>query len=457
MRRFVRRVHFVGVGGVGMSGIAELLANLGYEVSGSDLKRSEITRRLEAAGVRVRQGHRAAHARGAQVVVLSSAVRPDNPEAAAARRAGVPVIARAEMLAELGRMKQTITVAGSHGKTTTTAMTAMALAAAGARPTMIVGGQVKNIGAGVRLGLGEHLVAEADESDGSFVQLSPLVAVVTNIDNDHLDFHKTMSHLIDSFRRHLARLPFYGAAVLCADDQRARALADGLRARVVTYGLAPRADWSARSLALSREGSRYEAYFQGRRAARVRLAVPGRHNVVNSLAALAAGRFLGLPLAGLVRGLARFAGVGRRLDRLGRAGGVEFIDDYGHHPTEIRAAVGSVRALWKGRLVVVFQPHRYSRTSLLRREFGPAFRGADLVYVMDIYPAGEAPRPGVSSALVLDSLRRAKVPGAAFSGPIDALRQLRPGDVVLTLGAGDVWKTGEDILRRLRGELASPV
>ncbi|MDD5629793.1 MAG: UDP-N-acetylmuramate--L-alanine ligase [Elusimicrobia bacterium] len=458
MRAFVRRVHFVGVGGVGMSGIAEVLSNLGYRVSGSDLKASAITRRLQAAGVRLSAGHRAAHIRGAQVVVVSSAVRADNPEVLAARRAGVPVVLRAQMLAELGRMKKTVTVAGSHGKTTTTAMAAMALAAAGARPTMIVGGQIKNIGSNARLGLGDYLVTEADESDGSFVHLSPLVAVVTNIDNDHLDHHKTMANLRAAFAEHLARLPFYGAAVLCADDPELARLRPSLGARVITYGIARRADWQARSLRLGRDGSSYEACYLGRRVARIRLRVPGRHNVLNSLAALAAGRFLGLALSRLGRGLSAFRGVGRRLDRLGAAGSVEFVDDYGHHPTEVRAAVEAVARLWRcRRTVVVFQPHRYSRTQLLARQFGPAFRQADLVFVMDVYPAGEAPIPGVSSALILDSLRRSGVACAPFTGSLDVLRQLRPGDAVLTLGAGDVWKTGMDLLRRLETDLASPV
>ena len=458
MRAFIRRIHFVGVGGVGMSGIAEVLANLGYRVSGSDLKESAITRRLQGAGVRVFLGHRAAHARGAQVVVVSSAVSPGNPEVRAARRAGVPVVLRAQMLAELGRMKRTVTVAGSHGKTTTTALAAMALAAAGAEPTMIVGGQIKNIDSGARLGLGDYLVAEADESDGSFVHLAPLVAVVTNIDNDHLDHHKTMDRLRAAFAAHLSRLPFYGAAVLCADDPGVARLRPALRARVVSYGISRRADWQARAIRLGKDGSSYEAFHLGRRAARIRLRVPGRHNVLNSLAALAAGHFLGFPLRGLARGLAAFRGVGRRLDRLGAAGGVEFVDDYGHHPTEVRVAVEAVARLWRGRrTVVVFQPHRYTRTQLLARDFGPAFSRADMVFVMDIYPAGEAPIPGVSSAMILDSLRRARVPAAAFTGSLDVLRQLRPGDAVLTMGAGDVWKTGMDLLRRLETDLASPV
>ncbi|MDE2040319.1 MAG: UDP-N-acetylmuramate--L-alanine ligase [Elusimicrobia bacterium] len=451
MGQFVRRVHFVGIGGVGMSGIAEVLRNLGYEVSGSDLKASEITRRLERSGVRVHVGHAASHARSAQVLVVSSAVAAGNPEVLWARRRNIPVILRAQMLAELGRMKKTVTVAGSHGKTTTTAMAALAFQAAGARPTMIVGGRLKDSGSGARLGLGDFLVAEADESDGSFLYLSPLAAVVTNVDDDHLDYHGSLANLKRAFLQHLERLPFYGAAILCAEDPVLAALAGRVGRPVLTYGFGPRADWRAAELELSREGSRFLVLRQGRRDARLRLRVPGRHNVLNALGAFAAGRFLGLDAAGLARGLSEFRGVGRRLDRLGVAGGVEFIDDYGHHPTEIAATLEAISRLWKPRrLVAFFQPHRYTRTRLLARKFGPAFRAADLVLVTDIYPAGERPIPGVSSRLILDSLRRAGVPCASLSGAGQAEGLLREGDVALTLGAGDIRALGEELLRRRR-------
>lgn len=456
MRSFVKNVHFVGIGGVGMSGIAEVLNNLGYRVTGSDAKSSEITRRLQGAGVKVFLGHAAAHARGAQVVVVSSAVPESNPEVAEARRRGVPVVLRAQMLAELAHMKKTVTVAGSHGKTTTTSLVAMALRAAGADPTIIVGGQLKNIRSNAKLGVGEYLVAEADESDGSFLFLSPLVAVVTNVDDDHMDHYKTMERLKDAFVQHLQRIPFYGAAVLCADDA---ALMD-VRARVsrpvVTFGFAPGADWRARNVRLSKDGSICDVHHGGRKVLTLKLGVPGRHNVSNALGALAAGRFLGFDLKKLAAGLSEFRGVGRRLDRLGSAGGVEFVDDYGHHPTEVRTTLAAVAGLWKaGRVVVVFQPHRYSRTKLLAKEFGPAFQAADRLYVMDVYAAGEKPVAGVSSRLVIDSARKAGVDAHAFPGALELAKQLRPGDVVLTLGAGDVWKVGEDLLRRRRGESAA--
>ena len=458
MKSFVRRIHFVGIGGIGMSGIAEVLNNLGYEVSGSDAKSTETTRRLQAAGIRVYEGHAASHAAGAQVVVVSSAIADDNPEKAFARKRGVPVVLRAQMLAELGRMKKTVTIAGSHGKTTTTSLVSMALKSAGADPTMIIGGQLKNIHSNAKLGVGEYLVAEADESDGSFLFLTPLVAVVTNVDDDHMDHYKTMDALKDAFVAHLERLPFYGAAVLCADDANLMSLRPRVTRRVITFGMDSRADWRAKNVRMTKDGSVCDVYRQGRKALTLRLRVPGKHNVSNALGALAAGSFLGFDLKRLARGLAEFRGVGRRLDRLGAAGGVEFVDDYGHHPTEVRTTLAAVAGLWKaGRVIVVFQPHRYSRTKLLAKEFGPALKAADFSYVMDIYPAGEKPMKGVSSGLILDSMRKAGAAGAPFPGALELARQLRPGDVVLTLGAGDVWKVGEDLLRRRRGESATPI
>jgi UDP-N-acetylmuramate--alanine ligase len=456
MKSFVKSIHFVGIGGVGMSGIAEVLNNLGYKITGSDSKSSEITRRLQGAGVKVFEGHEAAHAKGAQVVVVSSAVDGANPEVAYARRRGIPVVLRAQMLAELGRMKKTVTIAGSHGKTTTTSLASMALSAAGADPTMIIGGQLKNIRSNAKLGVGEYLVAEADESDGSFLFLTPLVAIVTNVDDDHMDHYKTMDALKDAFVAHLQRLPFYGAAVLCADDPVLMSLRPRVTRPVVTFGLEAGADWRAKNVRMTKDGSVCDVWHQGRKALTLRLGVPGRHNVSNALGALAAGAFLGFDLKRLARGLAEFRGVGRRLDRLGAAAGVEFVDDYAHHPTEVRTTLAAVAGLWKaGRVIVVFQPHRYSRTKLLAKEFGPAFKGADFAYVMDIYPAGEAPLKGVTSRLILDAMKKAGVRGAPFPGALELSKQLKPGDVVLTLGAGDVWKVGEDLLRRRRGGSAA--
>ena len=437
----VRRIHFVGIGGVGMSGIAQILVNLGYEVSGSDLKATELTRRLAAAGARVHAGHKASHIRGAEVVVVSSAVSPANPEVAAARRAGVPVVPRGEMLAELARLKKTVTVAGTHGKTTTTAMTAMALRGAGADPTVIVGGQVADLGSNARVGLGEFLVAEADESDGSFMRLVPLAAVVTNIDDDHLDHYGSMAELKKAFLTHLHGLPFYGAAVLCVDDPGVRSILPRVDRRVITYGLKPGAQWRGKVL----DGRRVDVFHKGKRAGTLTLRLWGRHNAQNSLAAVAVSDFLGLSVPKAMAGLSAFRGVGRRMELLGEGAGISFLDDYGHHQTEVAATLEAVRGAYPGRrLVVVFQPHRYSRTKALHRAFGPALRRADLVFVMDIYPAGEKPIPGVGPRLILDSLKRAR----AFTRPLDLIRELRPGDVVLTLGAGDVWKVGADLMRR---------
>lgn len=441
----------MGLGGIGMSGIAEVLLNLGYRVSGSDLVATPITRRLASLGAKVYEGHAARHVDGAGAVVVSSAVPGSNPEVLKARRKRIPILPRAEMLAEVARLKKTITVSGSHGKTTTTSMVCMALSGAGADPTMVIGGILRNIRSNARLGLGEYLVAEADESDGSFLKLSPLVAVVTNIDTDHLDYYKTLANLKKAFLTHLQTLPFYGAAVLCSDDAPLAGLFPKLDRRILTYGLKGRPMWRAANLRLSKEGSLFDVYRLGRKAGTQRLRVPGRHNVLNALAALAAGDFLGFDLARLMRGLSRFEGVGRRLERLGEAGGVLFLDDYGHHPTEVATTLEAVSTLWKRkRLIVLFQPHRYTRTRLLHRRFGPAFRAADRVYVMDIYPAGERPLPGVTSRLIVDSLKKAGVDAQPFTRALEVARELKAGDVVLTQGAGDVWKVGEDLRRRLK-------
>ncbi len=451
MSAFVKRIHFVGIGGVGMSGIAEVLLNLGYQISGSDIKESETTRRLKSLSAKIFYGHKSSHIAGAQVVVISSAVSPRNPEVLEAEKKRIPIISRAEMLSEIGRMKKTITIAGSHGKTTTTSMTAMALSAAKANPTMIIGGRLKNIHAGARLGASDYLVAEADESDGSFVRLSPLVAIVTNIDNDHLDFHKTMEALKASFIEHLSRLPFYGAAILCADNPLLKEISNSLSKPVITYGFGKSSEWTANNIHLAKDGSNFDAVFKGKKMIQIHLSVPGKHNVLNSLAALAAGHFLGFDLKLLAAGLSEFKGVGRRLDTIGRARGVEFVDDYGHHPTEIKATLAAVSNLWKAkRVIVVFQPHRYSRTKLLAGEFGPAFKNADQVFITDIYPAGEKPIPGVSSRLILDSVARNGVHCAPYPGAQELSKSLKSGDVVLTLGAGDIRKTGEGLLHLLK-------
>ncbi|HCC48143.1 MAG TPA: UDP-N-acetylmuramate--L-alanine ligase [Elusimicrobia bacterium] len=447
----VKSAHFIGIGGIGMSGIARLMLGLGYKVSGSDVKASEITRALAREGARIFERHSASALGSPGVVVVSSAVRPDNPELAAAFRRGLPVVRRALMLSKLAELKKTVTIAGTHGKTTTTTMTAAALEAAGADATAVVGGIIKGAGSNIKLGGGHYLVAEADESDGSFLYFSPLVACVTNIDSDHLDHYGNMENLKEAFRRHLAKLPFYGMAALCSDDPGVREIIPSLKTPFVTCGLG-KADWMAKDPVFNAAGASYKAYFRGKLKGRVRLRCGGVHNVRNSLLALAAGSYLGFDFGRLAEGLWNFAGVKRRMDRHGAASGVDFVDDYGHHPTEVRATLDAARGLFPGRrLVVLFQPHRYSRTALLYKDFGRAFGGADRVYVAPVYPAGEKPVPGVDSGLILRQLGRNGAPASEFRGVLETLKELKPGDVFLTLGAGDVWKLGEEI--KLKMEL----
>lgn len=448
----VGKAHFIGIGGIGMSGIARLMLGLGYGVTGSDARGSEITSALRREGARITEGHHPRALGSPDVVVVSSAVRPDNPELKEAFRRGLPVVRRALMLSRLAGLKKTVTIAGTHGKTTTTTMMAAALEAAGADATAVVGGIIKGAGSNIRLGGGHYLVAEADESDGSFLYFSPLVSCVTNIDSDHLDHYGSMDNLKEAFIRHLSRVPFYGLAALCWDDPVLRSIIPYLKTPLVTCGLSRGADWQAKDVSFGEEGASYTAFFRGRRKGRVRLRCGGEHNVRNSLLALAAGSYLGFDFNKLADGLGSFAGVKRRMDRHGSVGGVEFVDDYAHHPTEIKATLSAARGLFPGRrLVALFQPHRYSRTALLYRDFGGAFSCADRVYVAPVYAAGEKPLKGVDSGLILRQLRRRGARASEFPGVLEAVKELRPGDVLLTLGAGDIWKTGEEI--KLKMEL----
>jgi UDP-N-acetylmuramate--alanine ligase len=454
-------IHFVGIGGIGMSGIAEVLLTLGYAVSGTDLKESDTTRRLIELGARVRYGHHPSHLGDTDVVVISSAVKTTNPEVAEARRRGVPVIPRAEMLAELMRMKYGVAVAGSHGKTTTTSLVATVLRAAGFDPTAVIGGKLPSLGSNARLGQGEYLVAEADESDGSFMKLSPTVAVVTNIDPEHLDHYGTLERLRQTFADFINKVPFYGLAVLCLDHPQVQSLLPLVEKRHVTYGLAPLADFRAVDLSFDGLRSRFTAVARGRVLGPVELAMPGAHNVLNSLAVLAVADFLGIDFDTYAAALAGFQGVGRRFTVRGTAGGVMVVDDYGHHPAEIRATLAGARSGFPGRRVVVaFQPHRYTRTRDLMGEFARAFNEAELVAVCDVYAAGEDPIDGVSSARLVDEMRACGHKGAhhvarradvaTTLGP-----ELRDGDILITLGAGDVWQVGEDILRARAGRAES--
>jgi UDP-N-acetylmuramate--alanine ligase len=457
-------IHFVGIGGVGMSGIAEVLANLGYRVSGTDLKESETTRRLTQLGCRCSLGHRAEAVHGADVVVISSAVPPTNPEVVEARRHGTPVIARAEMLAELMRMKYGVAVAGSHGKTTTTSMVAAVLHAAGLDPTAVIGGKVNALGAHARLGEGDLLVAEADESDGSFLKLTPTVAVVTNIDPEHLDHYGDVAALERAFIDFINKVPFFGLAVLCLDHPTIQGLLPQIEKRHATYGLASQADYRARELSFDGMTSRFVAVHRGEVLGPVEVRMPGAHNVLNALAVLAVSDFLGIPFDVYRRALAEFSGVQRRFTVRGEERGVLVVDDYGHHPAEVRATLAAARAAFPSRrLVVAFQPHRYSRTRDLLEEFSRSFYDADCLLLTEVYAAGEEPIAGADGAALFEAVRRhghrhaQLVPARAAL--VEALLArhgatggLRPGDLVLTLGAGDVWHVGEDLLTHLRSD-----
>ena len=439
-----------------MSGIAEVLLNLGYTVSGSDLKRSATTERLAALGARVCQGHQAEHVAGAHVVVTSTAVRPDNPELLEARRTGVPVIPRAEMLAELMRLKYGVAVAGSHGKTTTTSMVCLVLDRGGLDPTMVVGGRLGVMGSGARLGKGDFIVAEADESDRSFLKLSPTLAVVTNIDREHLDAYRDLADIKDAFVGFINKVPFYGAAVLCLDDAPVQDILPRVERRVVAYGLSPQAHVSARDVRIGPTGSGYSVVAGGHELGAIELKVPGTHNVLNSLAAVAVGLDLEIPFAKIAAGLAAFTGVDRRFQVRGEAGGVLVVDDYGHHPTEIRATLETLRVrAGSRRTVVLFQPHRYTRTRFLWDEFCRCFHQADVVLLTDIYPASEEPIEGVSSESLARAVAEHGHRHAAYAGDLKAAgerlaEEVRAGDVVLTLGAGSVWTAGEELLNRKR-------
>jgi UDP-N-acetylmuramate--alanine ligase len=450
-----QKIHFVGIGGIGMSGIAELLLNLNYEVSGSDLRETATTDRLRRLGGTVHKGHRAEHVQEADVVVVSSAVPPDNPEVARARAENIPVIPRAEMLAELMRMKYGIAVAGSHGKTTTTSLIATILAEGGMDPTMVIGGRLNSLGSNARLGGGDFLVAEADESDGSFLMLSPTVAVVTNIDPEHLDHYKDMHNLKEAFLRFVGKVPFYGLVVLCMDHPNVCGLLPQVRKRHATYGLSRQADFRAEDI--RREG--WETWFRVVRheedLGEIRLRMPGLHNVSNALAAVVVGHELDLDFSVVKKGLENFEGIQRRLEIKGKQGGIVVVDDYAHHPAEIRATLDAARRGWDRRILAVFQPHRYTRTQLCFEEFLGAFHDADAVIVTDIYAAGEKELMGVHAKGLAEGIRKQGhkevhyIPG--FPEIVSHLSGVcHEGDMVLTLGAGDVYRVGEMLLEDLK-------
>ncbi len=465
-----RHVHFVGVGGIGMSGIAELLANLGFEVSGSDAKRSAITERLGTLGIRVDPGHAAANVGDADVVVISSAVRPDNPEVVEAGRRQVPVIPRAEMLAELMRLRFSIAVAGAHGKTTTTSMIALVLERAGLDPTAVIGGRLSAFGSNARLGQGEFMVAEADESDRSFLKLFPTIAVITNIDHEHLENYGGFEDLRQAFVDFANKTPFYGGVVACLDDANLAPLLPRMTRRVTTYGLDSAADVVATDVAMGpmsvtatvkrrARGSADSPSTGDRRTAlttlgTLTLAVPGRHNLLNALAAVAVGMELGLSFDQVASGMKDFRGAERRFDVRGEPNGILVVDDYGHHPTEIAAVLAAARTLGR-RIVVAFQPHRYSRTASLIEAFGPALAGADHIVLTDIYSAGEEPIAGVTLETLGAAVRRSVTVPVDLVPTLDDViaaiaRVVRPGDVVITLGAGSIGSIPDRLVEALQ-------
>ena len=447
----IRRIHLVGIGGSGMSGIAEVLLNLGYDVSGSDTKESEVVARLRTLGATIASKHDGANVENAEVVVASTAIAESNPELERAHERGIPVIPRAEMLAELMRIKYSVAVAGAHGKTTTTSMVGEILAHGGLDPTVIVGGRLKALGAHARLGQGPFLVAEADESDGSFLFLSPTIAVITNVDEEHLDYYGSIERIREAFATFVNRVPFYGTIVLPADEPNAASLRAKAKRRVITYSLGGDADVEGRDLVVGPNGVRFGLRTRGRDEGTIELRVFGVHNARNALAAITAGWELGVPIAAIREALHEFAGVGRRLELRGSIQGAPWIDDYAHHPTEIAAAIAALRATHGRRIVAVFQPHRYTRTQALIDRFAACFAGVAELVLLPIYPAGEAPIPGVTADLLADRVTRGggtvvhRV--ADHAAAAEAVRAaLREGDLFLTIGAGDVHRVG-DLIR----------
>ncbi|MFZ2446765.1 MAG: UDP-N-acetylmuramate--L-alanine ligase [Syntrophobacteraceae bacterium] len=452
-----QRIHFIGIGGIGMSGIAELLLNLGYKVSGSDQKTSDLTARLASLGATIHAGHDPENVRGADVVVVSSAISEENPELAAARRfPKVPVIRRAEMLAELMRLKYSVLVAGAHGKTTTTSMVSTVLTRGGLDPTVVIGGRLNAWGVNAKLGTGEFMVAEADESDGTFLLLPPTIAVVTNIDLEHLDYYRDLDHILETFLRFINKVPFYGQAVLCLEDENIQAILPRVEKRFVTYGFSSQADFQARDVRTSGLSSTYRAFYQGEEIGEMEITIPGRHNVLNSLAAVAVAHELEIAWPAVRAGLRDMTGVQRRFQIKGESRGVLVLDDYGHHPTEIRAVLETLASCYPDRRrIVVFQPHRYTRTQALMEQFSRCFYHSDVLLLTEIYAASEKPIPGITGARLVEEIAAHGHHDLHFCPTPDEMLEkltsiMLPGDVVITLGAGNVWQIGEALLEKLK-------
>ena len=448
-------IHFVGIGGIGMSGIAELLLNLGYKVSGSDISLSDITGRLESLGGSIFKGHCEEQIQKADVVVVSSAVGAENPEVVAAHRASIPVIPRAEMLAELMRLKYSVAIAGAHGKTSTTSIVAAVLGKGGLDPTVVIGGKLKSIGSNALLGEGDFIVAEADESDGSFLKISPTIAVVTNIDREHLDFYRDLDHIKDVFLSFIDKIPFYGLAVLCLDNEPIQSLIPRIKKRFTTYGMSTQADFKARDVVFEGLRSTFTVDHVGTTLGRITLNLPGIHNVYNALASIAVGLELDISFDVIRSALQTAEGVQRRLEIKGEKKGITVVDDYGHHPTEIKATLQAAKECWPDRrIVVVFQPHRYTRTRALFEEFTRAFYQSDLLVVLPIYAAGEGKIEGVESIALFEEIQHHGHKDVVYKNGLDAAvsylkKTLITNDILLTLGAGDVWKVGEMLLEAL--------
>lgn len=452
----IKKIHFVGIGGIGMSGIAEVLINMDYTVSGSDIKTSAVIERLKELGAEISIGHKAVNVKDRDVVVYSSIIKAGNPEIKQAHKLGIPVIPRAEMLAELMRLKNGIAVAGSHGKTTTTSLISSVLDYAGFDPTVVVGGRIQSLGTNAYLGKGDFMVVEADESDGSFLMLSPVIAIITNIDDEHMDHYKDSAELDRAFVNFINKVPFYGLSVVCADNKRAMSILDSYKKRYVTYGLGKDAHYRAEDIEFNYLETTYKLYTDNKYEGQAKIHLPGIHNALNSLAAFAVGFELGISFEDISKGLEKFGGIERRIQVKGIVNGITVVDDYGHHPKEIDVTIKAVKNSFSPRkLKVIFQPHRYSRTENLFGEFVEVFRGISPLYLMDIYPAGEKKIKGVDSKSLADAIKKAGNKEVYYElderGLVDRIvSTAKPGDVVITLGAGSVWATGEKIVQELK-------
>ena len=449
-----KHIHFVGIGGVGISGIAEVLLNQGFRVSGSDLKQSEVTDRLASLRADIYVGHSATNMEGADVLVVSSAVPSSNAEVVSARERKIPVISRIEMLAELMRMKYSIAVAGTHGKTTTTAMAASVLEHGGLDPTVVDGGIITGLGSNIRLGSGDFMVVEADEAYGSIHKVAPTIAIVTNIDNDHLDYYHTMDEIKGAFLDFINRVPFYGVAVLCLDEENIQELVPKIEKRFTTYGVETGADLTANDIQVDGTGTSYNVNRNGQTLGKIHIKLPGRHNVANSLAAVTVGLELDIPFHSIAEALEAFPGVNHRFELLGDVNNILVVDDYGHHPTEIKATLRAARETYNRRVIAIFQPHRYTRVSLLADDFARCFYQADLLLVTEIYSALEAPIEGASGESLAVAIRDHGHKNVTYIPDKEKIadavcKMIQPGDLVITLGAGDIWKVGKEIVERL--------